>query len=190
MAAHKLIIVDEADQFIKADTRPMIERYAQAPSDQATLVLRGSKWNKGKLDEHISKAGLILKCDAVDEGTASRWIQARSTKAYESSIDPRSAAMLVDRLGCDLGRIDTELAKLATAAGKGNPISADMSSARDSPGVHMGELGTTGTPAITAASLERILSPKSSMVSGLGPMKTSPASAHSLLKAGFSAKNP
>lgn len=126
MASHKLIIVDEADQFIKADTRPMIERYAQAPSDQATLVLRGSKWNKGKLDEEIAKVGLILKCDSVDEGTASRWIQARCTKAYESSIDPRSAAMLVERLGCDLGRIDTELAKLATAAGKGNPISPEL----------------------------------------------------------------
>ena len=112
--------------FIKADTRPMIERYAQAPSDQATLVLRGSKWNKGKLDEEIANVGLILKCDSVDEGTATRWIQARCTKAYESSIDPRSAAMLVERLGCDLGRIDSELAKLATAAGRGNPITPEL----------------------------------------------------------------
>jgi len=126
MARHKLIIVDEADQFIKADTRPMMERYAQAPSDQATLVLRGSKWNKGKLDEEIANVGLILKCESVDEGTASRWIQARCTKAYESSIDPRSAAMLVERLGCDLGRIDSELAKLATAAGRGNPITPEL----------------------------------------------------------------
>lgn len=127
MASHKLIIIDEADQFIKADTRPMIERYAQNPSEQATLLLRGSKWNRGKnLDDEIAKVGLILKCESVDEGTATRWIQARCTKAYESSIDPRAAAMLVERLGCDLGRIDTELAKLATAAGKGNPISQEL----------------------------------------------------------------
>jgi DNA polymerase III subunit delta len=126
MATHKLVIVDDADQFVKADTRPMLERYCEQPSEQATLVLRGSKWNKGKLDDAISKVGLMLKCDAVDEGTAVRWTQARAGKAYESSIDPSSASALVERLGADLGRIDTELAKLATAAGKGNPITQEL----------------------------------------------------------------
>ncbi len=126
MASHKLVIVDDADQFVRADTRPMIERYAQSPSEQATLVLRGGKWNKGKLDDEISKVGLILKCDSVDEGTAMRWMQARASKAYESSIDAGSASMLVERLGTDLGRIDTELSKLATAAGKGNAITPEL----------------------------------------------------------------
>ncbi len=126
MASHKLVIVDDADQFVRADTRPMIERYAQNPSEQATLVLRGGKWNKGKLDDEISKVGLILKCDSVDEGTAMRWAQGRASKAYESTIDANVAGMLVERLGTDLGRIDTELSKLATAAGKGNPITAEL----------------------------------------------------------------
>ena len=126
MASHKLVIVDEADQFVRADTRPMIERYAQNPSEQATLVLRGGKWNKGKLDDEVSKVGLILKCDAVDEGMAMRWTQGRASKAYESTIDAKCAGMLVERLGTDLGRIDTELSKLATAAGKGNAITPEL----------------------------------------------------------------
>lgn len=126
MATHKLVIVDDADQLVRQDTRPMIERYAQNPSEQATLVFRGSKWNKGKLDDAIQKVGIVLKCDSVDAGTAIRWTQARANKAYETSIDPRSAGMLVERLGSDLGRIDTELSKLATAAGKGNPISPEL----------------------------------------------------------------
>lgn len=126
MASHKLVIVDDADQFVRADTRPMIERYAQNPSEQATLVLRGGKWNKGKLDDEISKVGIILKCDSVEVDVAIRWTQARASKAYESTIDPRSAAGLVERLGADLGRIDTELAKLSTAAGKGNAITAEL----------------------------------------------------------------
>ena len=126
MAGHKLVIVDDADQFVRAETRPMIERYVQNPSEQATLVLRSAKWNKGKLDTEIEKCGLILKCDSVDEGTAMRWTQARAGKAYESSIEPKVASMLVERLGTDLGRIDTELGKLATAAGKGNAITGDL----------------------------------------------------------------
>lgn len=126
MASHKLVIVDDADQFVRADTRPMIQRYAENPSEQATLVLRSSKWNKGKLDDAIAKAGIILKCDSVDAGTAIRWTQARAGKAYGSTIDPKSAGVLVERLGADLGRIDTELSKLATAAGKGNPITSEL----------------------------------------------------------------
>jgi len=126
MASHKMVVVDEADSFVNAGTRAMLERYAVGPSEGATLVLRGGKWNKGKLDESISAVGLILKCDTVDEGTACRWVVARAQKEYQSSIDMRVAAGLVERLGADLGRIDTELGKLAIAAGVGNPITGEL----------------------------------------------------------------
>lgn len=126
MATHKLVVVDDADSFVNATTRPMLERYAQGASEQATLVLRCSKWNKGNLDKAISSVGLFIQCDTVDEGTACKWVQARAQRAYQSSIEPRVAAGLVERLGADLGRIDTELSKLATAAGAGNPITAAL----------------------------------------------------------------
>ena len=35
----------------------MMERYAEHPSESATLVLRCSKWNAGKLDRLIEKVG-------------------------------------------------------------------------------------------------------------------------------------
>jgi DNA polymerase-3 subunit delta len=126
MATHKMVIVDEADSFVNATTRPMLERYAEGPSDQATLVLRAGKWNKGKLDDAIGTCGIIVKCDAVDEGTACRWVIKRARTAYNAEIDPRTAAGLVERLGADLGRIDSELGKLAVGAGKGNPITQQM----------------------------------------------------------------
>src|SRR5689334_9173202 len=46
MQQHKLVIVDDADVFVTAHREPL-ERYAQAPLDTATLVLRSTKWNKG-----------------------------------------------------------------------------------------------------------------------------------------------
>ncbi len=126
MASHKLIVVDDADQFVNAETRPLLERYAGAPCEQATLVLRGPKWTKGNLDKAINSVGIITKCDAVDEPTATRWIQARTMKHHKSSIEPKAAALLVERLGTDLGRIDTELGKLAISAGEGNPINSAL----------------------------------------------------------------
>ncbi|MBL4590581.1 MAG: DNA polymerase III subunit delta [Phycisphaerales bacterium] len=126
MASHKLVIVDDADQFVRAETRPLLERYADNPCDQSTLVLRAPKWTKGNLDKSIAAHGVITRCEAVDEPTAMRWIQARTTKHHQSTIDPKSAALLVQRLGTDLGRIDTELGKLAVSAGQGNPITSEL----------------------------------------------------------------
>ncbi len=126
MAGHKMVVVDDADQFVNAQTRPMLDRYANNPAEAATLVLRSGKWNSGKLDDSINKVGLILKCDTIDEDTACRWVLRRAQKEHGSSIDARAATALVERLGADLGRIDTELGKLSTAAGQGQPITTEL----------------------------------------------------------------
>jgi DNA polymerase-3 subunit delta len=122
MSTHKMVVVDDADSFVNADTRPLIQKYAEAPNEQSTLVLRGSTWHKGNLDKAIGKVGVVIKCDAVDEGVAGKWVIARAKRQYGVDVSMRVAAMLVDRLGTDLGRIDGELGKLATAAGDGGAI--------------------------------------------------------------------
>ena len=125
MSSHKLVIVDDADKFVNEHTRPMLERYAKDPCEQATLLLRGGTWRAGNLDKEIAKCGVVVKCDQVDAGMAVKWTQARAKRAYGSSIGPREAGLLVERLGADLGKIDAELGKLATAAGS-EPISAEI----------------------------------------------------------------
>jgi DNA polymerase-3 subunit delta len=115
---HKMVVVDAADQFVKEGNRALMERYAEHPSASATLVLRCGKWNAGKLDKLIEKVGLIKKCESVSEEKARAWAAARVVKRYGTSIEPEAAELLVERLGADLGRIDTELAKLAVSGGR------------------------------------------------------------------------
>jgi hypothetical protein len=50
--------------------------------------------------------------------------------------------------------------------------------------------GTTGAPAAMAARRAPTFEPISSIASGVGPMKTSPASATARAKAAFSARKP
>lgn len=126
LAQHKLVIVDQADQFVKEANRPLIERYAENPSEGATLVLRADKWFKGKLDALVEKVGSMIPCDPPTEAAAVTWAIDRSAKRHQALLEPPAAALLVERLGPDLGRIDTELAKLSTAAGPGKPITADL----------------------------------------------------------------
>lgn len=115
MQQHKMVVVDNADQFVKGESRTLVERYTQDPSDGATLVLRSTKWNAGKLDEMICEVGTMVKCDEVDDATAATWAMKRAEKRYQAKLDSTAAAQLVQRVGAELGRIDSELAKLAVA---------------------------------------------------------------------------
>lgn len=130
MQQHKLVVVDQADQFVKETHRPMVERYVTSPSDAATLVLRAETWHKGKLDGMIEKCGIIVRCDAVTAGEASRWAVARCAQEHGATLEPEAAQLLVERLGTDLGRLDSEMAKLAlnamTPAGKPGKVTAAL----------------------------------------------------------------
>ncbi len=121
---HKIVVVDDADAFVKGDERrPLIERYASAPSETATLVLRASTWYAGKLDKLIAEYGLVVKCDAMKLAEAVKWVSQRVKVEHRATIDPEAAQMLVDRLGTEAGRLDSELGKLAAASG-GTTITA------------------------------------------------------------------
>jgi DNA polymerase-3 subunit delta len=126
MATHKLVVVDDADLMLNQDTRPMFERYCDSPSDQATLVLRASTWRPGNLDKAIDKVGLVIKCDEIDTASAGKWVVRRAEKTHGVRLDPPAAAMLIDRTGTDLGRLDGELAKLAASAGPGGTITTQL----------------------------------------------------------------
>jgi len=125
LVQHKLVVVDEADQFVKDTARALVERYCESPCDGATLVLRAEKWHRGKLDKLIEASGAIVKCDAPTETQAQAWAVRRCEKRHGGRLDPDAARALVERLGADLGRIDSELGKLAAAAGRspcGEPV--------------------------------------------------------------------
>ncbi|GAB4518388.1 MAG: hypothetical protein Tsb0013_22510 [Phycisphaerales bacterium] len=128
MASHRLIIVEDADALLKREgVRPMFERYAEAPSDGATLVLRAQAWRPGNLDKKVvAGGGVIIPCKSLDAPGAVRWASARVQKQHGASIDSRAAAQLVELTGTDLAKLDAELAKLAARAGEGGTITREL----------------------------------------------------------------
>jgi DNA polymerase-3 subunit delta len=119
MSSHSLVVVDDADQFVKDERgyRSAIMRYVEKPCDSGTLVLRGTQWNRGNLDKAIAKVGTIIKCEPLKHREASSWLTARATQVHKVRLDPKAATMLVERVGCSLGLLDGELAKLAVSIG-------------------------------------------------------------------------
>ena len=147
MQKHKLVILDNADSFLagggkgateddddddegggeedgkeRSTRRPLMERYAESPVSDATLLMRARTWRKGKLDKLIEKAGLIVKCEPYSAERTAAWCMKRVGKRYDATLEPDAAALLVDRIGTDMLHLDTELLKLAAMAGKDKTI--------------------------------------------------------------------
>ncbi|MCX5660852.1 MAG: DNA polymerase III subunit delta [Planctomycetota bacterium] len=125
MQKPKIVIVDDADVFVTAH-RDALERYAQAPVDTASLVLRSVKWNKGNLDKQIEKVGRIVKCEAAKPADAATWLTERATRVHRAKVEPGAIKAMIERLGVNLGLLDSELAKLAVVAGEGKPVTAAL----------------------------------------------------------------
>ena len=128
---HKLVIVDNADAFLVAkgtdatSTRKAMERYAESPVHNATLLLRASTWRPGKLDKAVKKVGLVYKLQNLSEPDAMRWCVGRCDKEYSCKLDPQGAQLLVRRIGLSLTRLDTELGKLSANVAPSTSISED-----------------------------------------------------------------
>lgn len=116
LSPYRLVVVDNAETFTQ-NYRQALERYAQQPVSDATLVLRATTWRAGKLDKMVEKVGQVRRCDPLPSGQAAAWLRSRA-KQHKAEIQPQAAAALVQRLGTDLTRLDSELGKLAALAGQ------------------------------------------------------------------------
>lgn len=120
LAGHKVVVVDDANELVKEAARPLFERYAQSPTDGATLVLRAEVWHKGKLDAMIGAVGVVLECRDIGPAQAANWVVRRAQKRFEATFDRDAAELMVERLGVSLTRLDTEIEKLC--AGASGPV--------------------------------------------------------------------
>lgn len=121
MQQHKMVVVTDADEFAKRYREPL-ERYAAGPEEGATLVLRAEQWHKGKVDKAIEACGKIIKCDPPTRPQAQAWIVARAGEVYGVQLPPDTAGLLIEHIGPDLARLDSELGKLAAGAPDGSAV--------------------------------------------------------------------
>ncbi|MCL4211595.1 MAG: DNA polymerase III subunit delta [Phycisphaeraceae bacterium] len=126
MQGYKLVIVDDADEFMKkgdGEYRRAMERYAAAPVDHATLLLRADVWYAGNFDKSCDA---VIKCEELKPDAAAQWCVERANGEYGITMRLEAAVLLVDRLGCGLVRLDTEIAKLGSMVEPGAVITRDL----------------------------------------------------------------
>ena len=121
----KLVVIRSADDFISR-YRAQLEDYVAAPSESATLILRlESLPSNQRIYKAIAKVGSVENCDPPKD--LARWVVQHAKAAHDVTISPDAAKLLVDYVGQDLGRLDTELAKLALQCDAGKIGAEDVS---------------------------------------------------------------
>ncbi len=107
--------------------RELLLRYAQAPSENSTLVLVCNKWlATTRLHKCLQPQGAIRWCEPPDPADVTGWLTRRGKSAYEKAITPPAAALLLELVGPDLSRLDGELAKLSLYALNAPAITPEM----------------------------------------------------------------
>jgi DNA polymerase-3 subunit delta len=110
----KVVVLRNADAFLTR-FREQLEDYVASPSNSGTLILRlDSLPSNQRIYKAISKVGQIEPCTPPKDLV--RWAIGHAKTAHGVTIAPDAATMLVELVGDDLGRLDTELAKLALSA--------------------------------------------------------------------------
>lgn len=131
-SSSKVVVVRDADDFI-SKYREKLEDFLTAVSEgketmTGTLILRvASLPANQRIAKVIIKLGELLKCDPPPLKDVPDWISRRVRSHHRAEIEPAAAKQLADLIGDDLGRLDTELAKLAIQADGGKITSDDVS---------------------------------------------------------------
>ncbi len=115
MGGYKVVTVDNAETFIAGENRPIVERYAEAPADNCTLVLRTNSWRKSKIDETIADVGGFIPCDTPTAPKAAGWAKQIAARRHDADMTDDAAIALVERVGCNLDELASAVSKLASS---------------------------------------------------------------------------
>lgn len=124
--AQKIVIVDDADSFVKLN-RARLEDFLAKPKIAGLLVLVVDTWaSNTKLYKQIEKTGTQIQCEAPviqrgrgkqrDEAKIIKWLVARARQDYGFELPNSCATVLIELTECNFGRMDQELGKLCLYA--------------------------------------------------------------------------
>lgn len=102
-----------------------LEAYAADPTPSTTLAFVAAEPDRRlKAVKVIEQAGQVVRCEAPGQREAPQWVERRAAERGRR-ISRGAAQLLVALVGADLGRLDTELAKVLDFAGDGAVVDED-----------------------------------------------------------------
>lgn len=122
----RLVIVEDADDFVKRH-RSQLEDYVARPSRSGVLLLDVSSLpSNTRLFKVVAAEGLHVDCKTPAQAQVLKWLIHWTKQHHEAKLDPLAAEVLYETAGPELGLVDMELAKLASASGPDRQITPEL----------------------------------------------------------------
>ncbi|MCG8583426.1 MAG: DNA polymerase III subunit delta [Pirellulales bacterium] len=122
----RLVKVEQADDFVTRN-RAKLEDYVDKPISTGVLLLEVTKWpSNTRLYKAIDKTGLQIECKSPTEGRLSKWLVDWGKRQYGVTVDSAAAEVLLELSEPEMGLLDQELSKVASAAGDGGTVTPEL----------------------------------------------------------------
>lgn len=123
-APRRVLRVRDVDLWPK-EQREVLERYAANPNPRTHLVLTvGSKKSWKGLEKAVEAQGLIVDFQPLQERQLPGWVREKGA-AWNKTITPSAASLLVEAVGTDLHALEKEIEKLCLYVGEASQITTD-----------------------------------------------------------------
>jgi len=120
----RLVMVQAIDAWPKQQQEAIFS-YLEKPLPSACLVLTASgKKGLEKLEAAVASIGIVVGFAAPSERDAPRWLQERA-RLQNKNLPFKAASLLLEQVGLDLYRLESELDKLVTYVGNRETIELD-----------------------------------------------------------------
>ena len=114
----RVVVVKHADDFV-SQNRQWLEKYFDAPSPTGRLILTVKNWDaRTKLAKKLSKAGKLISITQPKPWQLPEKLVKYANDAHGKKISRESDELLVELTGDELGRLYSEIDKLALFVGK------------------------------------------------------------------------
>ena len=124
LSERRLVLLRDADDFI-SEYRSQLETYLEHPTPTGVLLMECRSFPATtRLYKRVKAVGEVIKCEPVKAREVPAWLMEQSRKTYGVQLDQRAVALLGELIGTDLGRLDSELQKLALYVGERKRIEA------------------------------------------------------------------
>jgi DNA polymerase-3 subunit delta len=117
LTPQRLVVVRSADEFVTTH-REALERFLDAPAESGILVLLVESWpSNRKLYKRVERIGRNIAAVLPRGVPVQSWARDHARARFGCELVPAAANRLAELIGRDLGRLNSELAKLATYVG-------------------------------------------------------------------------
>lgn len=125
LSDRRVVVIKGADDFV-SENRQLLEKYFDNPCPTGVLVLTVSSWPaRTRLAKKLAIAGKLISISQPKRWQLPGRLSRYAAEAHDKNLTPEAAELLIELTGEELGRLYSEIDKLALFVGPEKTIAVN-----------------------------------------------------------------